>query len=83
MNHQLRTIFHSLNHNQTYTISLLKTLNPIHPRGKLTLIPTPIGNINDLSPNIIRALFSADLIGCEDRRMAGKLYSLIKNRKVL
>jgi len=44
--------------------SYVKTVNPAPPRGKLTIIPTPIGNMYDLSPNIIRALLAADLIGC-------------------
>jgi 16S rRNA C1402 (ribose-2'-O) methylase RsmI len=47
------------------------------------IVPTPIGNMEDISPNMLRALLSADLIGCEDRRVAGQLYSLIRNRNVL
>lgn len=42
----------------------LKTLNPTKFGGKLTILPTPIGNLQDLSPNIIKALFKADIIGC-------------------
>ncbi len=42
----------------------LKTLNPIKFAGKLTILPTPIGNLQDLSPNIIKSLFKADVIGC-------------------
>lgn len=63
--------------------SFTKTVNPVVPRGKLTIVPTPIGNMNDLSPNMLRALLSADLIGCEDRRVAGQLYQLIKSRNIL
>jgi len=36
----------------------------VKPTGKLTILPTPIGNMADLSPNIIKALFKADIIGC-------------------
>lgn len=61
----------------------LKTVNPSKPIGKLTILPTPIGNLQDLSPNIIKALFKADIIGCEDRRVAGKLYTLIKNKNIM
>lgn len=43
---------------------VIKTINPTKPTGKLTILPTPIGNMNDLSPNIIKALFKADIIGC-------------------
>ena len=42
----------------------LKTLNATKFAGILTILPTPIGNLRDLSPNIIKALFKADVIGC-------------------
>jgi hypothetical protein len=60
-----------------------KTVNAPKPRGKLMVVSTPIGNLGDLSPNILKALFSADLIGCEDRRVAGQLYHLIRSRKMV
>ena len=62
---------------------IVKTINKSNPTGKLSIVPTPIGNMNDLTPNIVRCLFQADLIGCEDQRVAGQLYSLIKNRKLI
>jgi 16S rRNA C1402 (ribose-2'-O) methylase RsmI len=37
----------------------------------------------DLTPNIVKALFTADLIGCEDQRIAGLLYNLIKNKNII
>jgi hypothetical protein len=66
-----------------YLCAFTKTLNAAPPRGKLLIVPTPIGNMDDISPNMLRALLSADLIGCEDRRVAGQLYSLIRNRNIL
>lgn len=60
-----------------------RTVKSSPARGKFVVVPTPIGNLGDLSPNILKALFSADLIGCEDRRIAGQLYHLIRGRKVL
>ena len=63
--------------------SFARTVNNPRARGKLMVIPTPIGNLGDLSPNIIKALFKADLIGCEDRRVAGQLYHLIRTRKIV
>ena len=60
-----------------------KIVNGPAPRGKFVIVPTPIGNLGDLSPNILKALFTADLIGCEDRRIAGQLYHLIRSRKIL
>lgn len=63
--------------------SFQKTVNPRPNRGRLTIIPTPIGNMDDISPHMLRALLTADLIACEDRRVAGQLYSLIRNRNIL
>ena len=65
------------------TCSYQKTLNARPHRGRLTIIPTPIGNMDDISPHMLRALLTADLIACEDRRVAGQLYSLIRNRNIL
>ena len=46
------------------TFCIFKTLDAVKPTGKLLIIPTPIGNINDLTPNILKGLFRADLIAC-------------------
>lgn len=42
--------------------------------GRLTVCPTPIGNMEDLSPRARRALEDADLVACEDTRRTGLLY---------
>jgi 16S rRNA (cytidine1402-2'-O)-methyltransferase len=42
--------------------------------GRLTVCPTPIGNLEDLSPRARRALTEADLVACEDTRRTGRLY---------
>jgi 16S rRNA (cytidine1402-2'-O)-methyltransferase len=42
--------------------------------GRLTVCPTPIGNLEDLSPRARRALTDADLVACEDTRRTGLLY---------
>lgn len=62
---------------------VLKDLYMSTPKGKLSIVATPIGNLSDLTPNILKCLFKADLIGCEDRRVAGQLYTLIKSRNVV
>lgn len=62
---------------------LIKDVNASKPIGKLSIVATPIGNLSDLTPNTLKCLFKADLIGCEDRRVAGQLYTLIRNKNIL
>ena len=44
---------------------------------KLTICPTPIGHLEDLTPRQRRALEQADVIACEDTRTTGKLLELL------
>jgi 16S rRNA (cytidine1402-2'-O)-methyltransferase len=46
-----------------------------HHRGKLIIVGTPIGNMEDLSARAARTLAEADAIFCEDTRVTGKLAS--------
>ncbi len=41
--------------------------------GRLIVCPTPIGNLDDVSPRVREALVSADFIACEDTRKTGAL----------
>ena len=41
--------------------------------GKLVIVPTPVGNLSDMSPRAIEALRSASLILAEDTRTTGLL----------
>lgn len=41
--------------------------------GKLIVVPTPLGNLQDLSSRVIETLKTADLIACEDTRTTGRL----------
>jgi 16S rRNA (cytidine1402-2'-O)-methyltransferase len=46
--------------------------------GRLTVCPTPIGNMGDLSPRARQALADADVVACEDTRRAGRLFELLE-----
>src|SRR5213083_522331 len=46
--------------------------------GRLTVCPTPIGNLEDLSPRARRALADADLVACEDTRRTGLLFERLE-----
>jgi len=46
----------------------------------LTLVPTPIGNIADISLRAMDALANADVLLCEDTRVTKKLLHILKER---
>lgn len=45
--------------------------------GRLVVVSTPIGNLDDLSPRARESLEGADLVACEDTRRTGRLMSYI------
>ena len=51
--------------------------------GTLTLVPTPIGNLGDISPRAAEALAAADFIAAEDTRVTLKLLNHLGIKKPL
>ncbi len=46
----------------------------------LTLVPTPIGNVGDMSLRAMETLSHADVLLCEDTRITKKLLQLLRDR---
>lgn len=51
--------------------------------GKLLVVSTPIGHLDDLSPRARVAFESADRVACEDTRVTGRLLSHLGIKKPL
>lgn len=52
-------------------------------QAALYLVPTPIGNLKEVSERILKTLESADVIACEDTRNSGQLLKNLGIRKPL
>ena len=51
-------------------------------KGSLVIVPTPIGNLGDLSVRQIEALTRCDIIACEDTRKTGKMLETILQKRM-
>lgn len=52
-------------------------------KSTLYVVPTPIGNLSDISERALYALKNADFVAAEDTRVSGKLLSLFDIKKSL
>jgi hypothetical protein len=51
-------------------------------KGSLVVVPTPIGNLGDLSLRQYEALTQCDIIACEDTRKTGKMIELLIDKRM-
>ncbi len=51
--------------------------------GRVVLVSSPIGNLDDISPRAVAALDHADIVACEDTRHSGRLLAHLGLRKKL
>lgn len=56
---------------------------PTNNPGKLVIVPTPIGNLGDMTLRSLEALRTADVVCAEDTRVTGKLLAHFDIRKPL
>ena len=61
----------------------LPPLSPIPEGARVWLVPTPVGNLGDLTLRAIEVLRAADAVACEDTRRTGALLSYLGIRKPL
>ena len=50
-------------------------------KGTLFLVPSPIGNLDDISKRVLNILSNADYVACEDTRNTAKLLSILGIKK--
>jgi hypothetical protein len=66
---------HAHDHNHSLRAIFPLPVTQTEKSGRLLVVGTPIGNLDDLSPRARKALTESDAIFCEDTRVTAKLAS--------
>ena len=60
---------------------VLNAPKPIYA-GTLTICPTPIGNLEDMTLQAYHKLNETDIVACEDKNVASKLFTTLEKKKL-
>lgn len=68
---------------EVLAVDLPGTMSPIPEGPRVWLVPTPVGNLGDITLRALNVLRAADAVACEDTRRTGALMAYLGIRRPL